>query len=195
MVSVNNTNFKNDFEKIYENIPFVNKKYSNKIFDGLTPSTILQNIVDNPKYGEYLNTKDEFTAYSNKSEQITNEISISETEFYFTKEIYSLVSDGWWGTQRQYNLSSNLSYVNYKFNLIGEAEDKGSAIANALQTEIGKRFNCKFENKDQSYIAIQDDGKISLLIEYTDYSIMLYVSFSKDKINEILTSKEESNEE
>ena len=31
MVSVNNTNFKNDFEKIYENIPFVNKKYSNKI--------------------------------------------------------------------------------------------------------------------------------------------------------------------
>ena len=86
----------------------IKKRINDTSFDGFNASTTLQNIVDNPIYGENVDAVSEYEADCQKSQEITKDISIRSTAFYFLNPIYTMVSDGWWGSKKQYNLSEKL---------------------------------------------------------------------------------------
>jgi hypothetical protein len=174
----------------YDVTDFINKFFeraTDKMFEGLNDSSTLQNIVDNPNYGENLTATSEYIAECNKTQKITDDIEIDKTSFYFSKPIYTLVSDGWYSTTKQYVLSEKISAIRYQFSLLGDAIDKGGAIANGLKLEIEKRYGVNLESKDGNYIAYQKNGNLGFAIVYSDYLVSLYVGFNKEKLQDVLT--------
>lgn len=185
---------KTDF---YDTSTFTNKlfeKSSTNSFYGFTSNTTLQNIVDNTNYGDNLTAITEYLAICNKSQKITDDISINRTSFHFSQPIYTLVSDGWYGTTKQYVFSQKISAIEIEFELSGDANDKGGAIANGLKTEIENRYGLNLENINGNYVGYQDNGKLSFAIVNSDYSVTLYISFAKEKLQEILTNTDYENE-
>ncbi|NDP22267.1 MAG: WG repeat-containing protein [Paludibacter sp.] len=187
-----------------ENIPFVKTDYydvtnfiskfferaTDNLFEGLNDSSTLQSIVNNPNYGEDLQATSEYIAECDKSQKITDDVEINKTSFHFLQPIYNLVSDGWYTTSKQYVLTEKVSAIEYQFNLLGDAIDKGGAIANGLKAEIEKRYGVKLDSKDGEFFAYQVNGKLSFAIVYSDYSVKFYVGFDKDKLKELLTQNE-----
>lgn len=185
----------------YDATAFINKFFekagNSNTFDGFSVESTLQNIIDNPLYNN-VNANDKYTVYTNDGQEITNEISVTKTQFHFVNPIYENVTTysnyfGYryeTGTAKQYKFSEKVSTIEYQFDLLGDARDKGSAIASALKNEIEKRYGVKMESKNGQYIAYQDD-KFSFAITYSDYSLSLYNGFNKDNLQNLLTSDTE----
>ena len=173
----------------YDVTNFINKFFelaTNNTFERLNESSTLQNIVNEPNYGGSLIAKSEYVAESNNTQKITDDIYINKTLFHFTKPIYTLVSDGWYSTTKQYNFKEKISAIEYQFNLLGDASDKGGAIANGLKAEIEKRYGLSFETKGGNYVGYQKDGKKNFAIVYSDFSVSLYFTFTKEKLQQLL---------
>ena len=174
----------------YDVTNFINKFFERaavNMFDGFNGSSTLQNIVNNPIYGDNLTAENEYKADYSKTQKITDDITIDKTSFHFSQPIYSLVSNGWYSTTKQYVFSEKISTIEYKFNLTSDAIDKGKAIANALKNEIENRYGLKMESKDSNYFTYQENGKLSFVIIYSDYLVSLYVGFNKEKFQDVLT--------
>lgn len=173
----------------YDVTNFINKFFErniNNTFEGLSESSTLQSIINKPNYGSSLTANNEYVAESNNIEKITDDIYINKTSFHFTKPIYTLVSDGWYSDTKHYNFSEKISAIEYQFNLLGDASDKGGAIANGLKAEIEKRYGLSFESKNGNYVGYQKNGKINFAIVYSDFSVSLYVAFTKEKLQNLL---------
>lgn len=182
----------------YDVTNFINKFFeraADNKFEGLNDSSTLQNIVNDPNYGESLTASSEYVVECNKTLKITDDIEIEKTSFHFSLPIYTIVSDDWYSTSKQYVFSEKISSIQYQFNFLEDASDKGGAIANGLKAEIEKRYGLNLESKDGNYVAYQENGKPSFAIVYNDYLVSLYVGFVKEKLQEILTKPETENEE
>ncbi|MDR1654248.1 MAG: WG repeat-containing protein [Prevotellaceae bacterium] len=185
----------------YDASAFINKFFEkagdNKTFDGFTAESTLQNIIDNPLY-DNINANDKYTAYTYEDQKITDEISVTKTQFHFVNAIYKNVTTyneffGYryeTGTTKQYKFSENVSTIEYQFDLSGDANDKGGAVANALKIEIEKRYNAKMETANGQYIAYQD-GNLSFAVTYSDYACSLYVGFNRDNLQSLINSDTE----
>ena len=139
-----------------------------------------------------------YEAYVYELQELTKDISIYATRFYFSNPIYEKVTTYgtyWWGekyvigTQKKYNFDEKIASIKYTFKLNNEAAGKGSAIASAIKTEIETAYNVKMESNKGQYVAIDDNG-LSFAIDYSDYYLALYVSFDSDNLR-ILLSEEE----
>jgi len=173
----------------YDVTNFINKFFeqsTDNMFNGFNDSSTLQDIVNMPDYGESLSANSEYLAESNNAKSITDEINIYKTSFHFTNPIYNLVSDGWYSTSKQYNLNEKVSAIEYQFSLLGDANDKGGAIANGLKAEIEKRYGLTLESVDGNYVGYKENGKLNFAIVYSDYLVSLYVGFNKEKLQQLL---------
>lgn len=179
---------KTDYYDVTSFIEKFFKRAGNNTFEGLNESSTLQNIVNIPDYGSSLRANSEYVAESNNTQKITDDISIYKTSFHFNQPIYTLVSDGWYSTSKQYNLNERISAIEYQFSLLGDASDKGGAVANGLKAEIEKRYGLSLESKDGKYIGAQTNGKMSFAIDYTNYSVSLYVAFTKETLNKLFAN-------
>ncbi|WP_197057315.1 WG repeat-containing protein [Alistipes sp. ZOR0009] len=180
----------------YYNVTSFIKKFferaTNNAFDGFNDFSTLQNIVNHPLYGSSLTDNGEYVAECDEIHEITEEIYINKTIFFFSQPIYTLVSDSWYNTTKQFNLSEELSAIEYQFSFTGNAIDKGGAIANGLKDEIGKRYGINFECKKGDYIGYQKNGKLNFIIVNNDYWVSLYVAFSKENVDKLLLSNASS---
>ena len=188
----------------YDASEFVNnffQKANDNAFDGFTGSSTLQDIVDNSLY-DNVYADDKYIVYTNDDQTITDEISITKTQFYFTNPIYETVttySDYWGyryetGKSKKYHFDEKVAVIEYQFYLSGEADEKGGAIAHTLKTEIERRFNVKMESKSGQYFVFQDD-KLSFCITYTDYLLSLYIGFDSGELRNILINKIEEDDD
>ncbi|MDR1654265.1 MAG: WG repeat-containing protein [Prevotellaceae bacterium] len=188
----------------YDASAFINKFFEkaggDNTFDGFTAESTLQNIIDNPLYGN-VNAHDKYIAYTNDNQEITNEIYVTETQFHFVNAIYENVSadneySGYryeTGSTKQYNFSEKFSTIEYEFDLSGEAYGKGSAVAAALKAEIEKRYNVKMESKVINdnitlYTAYQDNG-LSFIVGGAEKGAILFISFNKDNLQSVITNE------
>ena len=183
----------------YDASAFIDKffeKAGENSFDGFTITSTLRNIVDNPIYGDDLKANDKYIAYTYDDQEITDEISITKTQFHFTSPIYENVTTyssyyGYryeTGTTKQYKFNEKIAAIEYQFDLSGESEDKGGAIATALRTEIEKRYNLKMETANGQY-AVYQDNNFSFGIIYNDYSLSLYIGFDGGKLRNLLINE------
>ena len=184
----------------YDAKAFINKFFekagNDKSFDGFRASSTLQKIIDHPLY-DNVNASDKYTSYTYNKQKMTDDISVGKTQFHFTNPIYEIVTEyseyyGYryeTGTKKQYKFPEKFSAIEYQFDLSGDAEDKGGAIANALKTEIEKRYNIKMETKKNQYSVCQDNN-LSFVIIYGKYSLSLYVGFNKEYVQGLLTRTE-----
>lgn len=176
---------------------FFEKSGDNNSFDGFDANSTLQNIIDNTLYSN-VNSNYEYIVYTNDHQEITNEISIEKTQFHFINPVFIKVEnyDYYYGyryengTSKQYKFSEKFATIEYQFDLTGEANGKGGAVANALKTELEKKYNSKMETADSQYTFYKDNG-LSFGITYNDYSCSFYVSFNKENLQNLLMSNEE----
>jgi hypothetical protein len=184
----------------YDITEFINKffkKADKNSFDGFTAASTLQSIADNSLYGDNLKDDSKYKVDCNKAQKITNDISIDKTSFLFSQPIYKLIDTyetSWFyryktGTKKQYVFSEKISAIAYQFDLSDDAYDKGGSIANALKSEIEKRYGVKMESANEQYTAYQENGKLSFVITYNDYMVTLYVGFSKNKLQSSLNQE------
>jgi hypothetical protein len=182
----------------YNAIEFINKffeKAGDNSFDGFTALSTLQSIVDNAIYGDEIEANDEYSAFCLNTQKMNSEISIDKTWFHFTNPIYEKVktSDSWeyrTETSKNYKFAANISAIEYQFNLSGNASDKGSSIASALKKEIERRYNVKMKTEKAKY-TIYRDNMLSFAIFYGDYSLILYIGFDREKLQNILSEMDE----
>jgi len=173
----------------YDVTNFINKFFeraTDNAFEGLNESSTLQKIVNDPNYGDNLTASSEYIAQCNKTQKITDDIEIEKISFHFSQPIYNLVSDGWYSTTKQYIFTEKISAIEYQFNILNDASDKGGAIANGLKVEIEKRYGLSFETKDGNYVGYQKNGKMNFAIVFSDFSVSLYVAFTKEKLQQLL---------
>jgi hypothetical protein len=171
------------------------KKAGDNTFDGFSSTSTLQNIIDNPIYSN-LNAESELIAFTGDEQEITEDISITVTNFYFSNPIFERVTTysnyyGYsyeTGSSKQYKFSEIVSAIEYRFQLLNLARDKSSAVANALKNEIENRYNLKMDVKDNQYIAFSDNN-LSFAILYNDYDCSVIIAFNKAKLQDILTRK------
>jgi hypothetical protein len=121
-------------------------------------------------------------AYTNKVKEITDEISVIQTQFHFTNPIYRYVTsdDGYNGTKttKEYNFGEKISTVKYLFALSGDANGKGGAIAFALKTKIERRYHARMTADSGRYFLKPDTGRLGFAVEYDDYTVSFEVLFN-----------------
>jgi hypothetical protein len=195
-VKRNLDNFSYVISDFYDASAFIKKffeKAGDNSFDGFDTASTLQTIVDNTIYGDDVNANDKYIAHCYNIQEITDDISISKTLFHFVNPIYERVTtyDTYWGykyetgTTKKYKFAEKIAAIEYQFDLSGDARNKGGSIANALKTEIERRYNVKMELKNGKYTAYQDD-KFSFGIIYNDYSLSFYIGFTKGILEDLL---------
>lgn len=181
----------------YDVTNFISKfmvRVKNNMFDGFNSNSTLQDIVNNTIYGECINAINEYTTICRESQNITNDVALVQTSFYFLNPIYNMVSDGWYNNTQQYIFSEKVSAISYEFSLSNNAEGKGGAIANGLKVEIEKRYGVKLESIDGNYVVFQEKGKQSFAIVYNETRVALCIGFAKEKVQELLTKKNNQDE-
>lgn len=166
------------------------KKDKGTSFDGVDASSTLQDLANHEEYGGNLNANDKYYAANYIKKEITKDISLYKILFHFNTPIYSMVPSysyyGYYsyqtGTKKEYNFMTQPVAIEYQFDLkiSGKAYNKGCAIASAIKTEIEQRQQQKMETENGNYVLYQEDGKLSYLIDYSDYHVSLYVGFTKN---------------
>jgi predicted DNA-binding WGR domain protein len=117
-----------------------------------TNNTTLQNLVNNETFGDCLNATSELVVTCNTSFKVTDEISITKTQFVFTDAVYS-----YYNYKKQYNFNEEVDGIGYKFSLRGDAYEKTESIVSSLVKEIETRYNIKLEQRQ--YIVSGDCEK------------------------------------
>jgi hypothetical protein len=183
----------------YETAGFVNsffKKANNNSFDGFYAASTLQSIVDNYVYGDYVKAEDKYIACCNNVQKIADDVMIVKTLFHFTSPIYESVRTYSWGygtdTERRYRFAEKITDIEYRFNLLGDARDKGKIIADVLKAEIEKRYDVKMKSENGRYLAYRDNG-FSFAIIYNEFRLSLHVGFKKEKLQNLLSDTEYEN--
>jgi hypothetical protein len=182
----------------YDATEFINKFFEiagDNSFDGFTAASTLQSIIGHAMYGDSLKGNEQDIAFSYNTQKMTDAISIDRTAFLFTEPIYGNVTTySYWkdrmGASKKYSLVKNIAAIGYHFKLLGDARDKGGAIAKALKTEIERRYNVEMKTEKGQY-NIYQENKLSFAITYNNYSLTLYILFDKETLQNLLIGIEE----
>jgi hypothetical protein len=161
---------------------------ANRKFDGFNAASTLQDIVNSSAYSD-ANENGIYCVYSSNHINITDEIEIAGTYFYFANPVYENINSydnyGYYNypsTSKEYHFSEKVIAMEYQFNLSGDAYYKGAGIANALKAEIESRYNIKLEkegSENKYYINIDKD-KFGFAIKYDSHNVSLRVLFAED---------------
>jgi hypothetical protein len=178
-------NVTNDY---YDATGFISKffsRFSEQSVEGFGASSTLQNIADNSVYGD-VRANDYYRVDYSDHQPLTKDIIIDKVSFYFDRQIYEYSYSAYYSRMKEYDYNANIKAISYSFDLSNEAYQRGKAVANVLKTEIENRFKVKMEDKNGKYVALPDEEKISFAIDYSDYSVTLYCSFTQKKLKNLL---------
>ena len=133
---------------------FENSKDGN--FRGLNIETTLRNLVDAPDNKKNLKENSKYSVINSEKKEITKDVNIESTIFYFQKPVYDMVSNYYYGyntgSEKQYNFLAKLESIGYtlKLNTWGKANKKGKVLAEGLKAELIKLYNGSEKPNEQN---------------------------------------------
>ncbi|MFA7081437.1 MAG: WG repeat-containing protein [Bacteroidales bacterium] len=161
------------------------KNVNNKSFKGFDSSVTLKSLIENPIYSQTLRDESEYKLLSYQNDEITSDIILNRTNFYFSESIYTMFQES--------NFSGKLAAVEYKIVLAGEAHDKGGKIVNALKIELERIYGLKLESQSKQkeiYASSQKGAKLNFAIynntEFESNTITLLVGIKEEKFNSLI---------
>ena len=172
----------------YDANEFVNRWFdliaTTTCFDAVCAGSTLQSIEDYSKYESSL-LYSRLVSY-NKAQKITDDIYISNVNFYFDKDIY--VYD-YWTYSKILQHSAPICAVRYTLDLKNDAIDKGKLVAKTLKNKFADNFEIQFEENVKgnvvSYVSMQEEGKLSFAIYATQYFCEIWIGPNgADKLKE-----------
>ncbi|MCQ2606603.1 MAG: WG repeat-containing protein [Bacteroidales bacterium] len=179
-----NSYVKSDYYDASEFVQKFAEKITENSFDGFTANSTVQTIADSKIYGDYANALDSVTIIALNIQKFTKEIHGIVTEFGFNNRIVSLDSTD--NKTIVYNLTEPIASWGYKFLLSGKATNKACAIAKKLSSEIAKKLGAQKQEKEGLFYAVQENGKASFVLLYTDTTLSLAVSYSQKYIETLI---------
>jgi len=184
-----------DYYDVSEFINLFFERENKNTFDGINASTTLNKLSEHPIYGETMNARESNYADYRQTIPITKDISICNVVFRFDNtpifeytETYN--NWGYMSRTKEWNFDATPSAIVYKFCLSGKAYEKSGVVANALKSEIERRYGHAMKSgDDNSYYLLQDNGKLSFaIVDYVNYaSVTLHVAFSKGFLSELFS--------
>jgi len=190
---------KSDYYDASEFLNIFFRRDGDTSFDGVNASSTLHDIANHKTYDD-LTASSRYCAEQYLRKELTKEISLYKVLFHFNAPIYTEVTTYgtyWWGeryktgTKKEYDFTTKPAAIEYQFDFRGKAYDKGSAIASAMKLEIEQRQNQKMDAKNDRYVLYQDSGDLSFAIDYSDYSVCLYVGFNKKAFQTFIEAMED----
>lgn len=169
---------KSDYYDASEFVEKFMKKVTDNSFDGFNGKSTVQSIAESKLYGDYANATDTMTVLAMNYQKFTNDISCNATEFDFANRIFTIDSVD--GKTLIYKLDEPIISFAYQFQLKNGAFDKGCAVSKALSSALSSKLNVAKVAKDGYYYVLQDDGKCSFVILYSDTTMSMLVSYKKD---------------
>lgn len=177
----------NNYYDATEFVKNFTKKISKITVDGFSGKTSLLTIANSVLYGDYANDIDTVTVLALNEQKITKDISIAATAFHFASAIYkNSTADA----AKVYSFDALLSGVEYSFALKHNAYDKGAALSEAVAKELASKLGVEYKTLDKVIYALQEDGKCSFAIIYTDETMTMYFTFNKQELQKILEKYE-----
>lgn len=175
---------KSDYYDASEFVTKFMKKASDNSFDGFNGKSTIQTIADSKLYGDFANATDTMTVMAMNYQKFTKDIVCNATEFDFANKIFTIDSVD----ERTpiYKLDEPMIMFAYQFQLKNGAWDKGCAVSKALSNAMSAKLNVAKVSKDGYYYVLQEDGKCSFVVLYSDTTMSMAISYKQDKMQALL---------
>ncbi len=179
---------KSDYYDATEFITNFMKKVTESSIDGFGAKATLQNVADSKIYGDFANATDTLTVVAFNLQRVTPEVYVDAVEFDFSHSIVALDSTD--AKTLVYKFDEPMQTIAYKFALTYKAFDKGNAIARALNKAMATKIGAHPESREGLYFAVQEKGKMSYAILYTDTTISMLVGYDNELMQSLITNME-----